>query len=232
MLKLTADPDEIRGSGVLQWWKGKGAVRVYERENGVVLMERAAGSRSLNELTLHGDDEQALGILYAVIDQLHGHDPTERPETVSLEDWFAPLLQSTSAQEIVQAGKPLAARLLASQHQQVVLHGDIHHGNVLDAGDRGWLAIDPKGLYGERAFDYVNLFRNPPDKEFVRSSDRFRRRLDLVSAIAGLDKRRLAEWIAAFCALSIVWDYQPGGGIAIDLIVGQLALDLLAGFER
>jgi aminoglycoside/hydroxyurea antibiotic resistance kinase len=42
-----------------------------------------------------------------------------------------------------------------------VLHGDLHHGNVLDFGLRGWLAIDPKGLLGERGFDFANIFTNP-----------------------------------------------------------------------
>jgi len=51
--------------------------------------------------------------------------------------------------------------LLADQHDVGVLHGDIHHGNILDFGPRGWLTIDPKGLIGERDFDYANLFCNP-----------------------------------------------------------------------
>jgi streptomycin 6-kinase len=40
--------------------------------------------------------------------------------------------------------------LLTTQREKVVLHGDMHHGNVLNFGSRGWLAIDPKGLIGER----------------------------------------------------------------------------------
>ena len=38
------------------------------------------------------------------------------------------------------------------------LHGDLHHDNVLDFGPRGWLAIDPHGLLGERGFDFANIF--------------------------------------------------------------------------
>ncbi len=37
------------------------------------------------------------------------------------------------------------------------------------AGPRGWLAIDPKGLIGERGFEYANLFRNP-DAEVALSA--------------------------------------------------------------
>ncbi len=59
--------------------------------------------------------------------------------------------------------RPTAARsLLAAQREVGALHGDIHHGNILDFGpERGWLAIDPNRLCGDRAFDYANLFCNP-----------------------------------------------------------------------
>ena len=55
-----------------------------------------------------------------------------------------------------------AARALLSEPREVgVLHGDLHHDNVLDFGVRGWLAIDPKRLVGERGFDFANIFTNP-----------------------------------------------------------------------
>jgi streptomycin 6-kinase len=46
-----------------------------------------------------------------------------------------------------------ARELSANLSEVVVLHGDIHRGNVLDFGHRGWLASDPKGLVGERYCD-------------------------------------------------------------------------------
>jgi streptomycin 6-kinase len=58
--------------------------------------------------------------------------------------------------------------LLSSPQDEVVLHGDLHHGNILDFGTRGWLAIDPKGLLGERGFDYANIFTNPDLAEPTR----------------------------------------------------------------
>ncbi len=54
MLKLTPEPDEIRGAGLLEWWQGRGAVRVLERSNGALLMERPLGTRSLVEMSLSG----------------------------------------------------------------------------------------------------------------------------------------------------------------------------------
>jgi hypothetical protein len=47
----------------------------------------------------------------------------------------------------------------------VVLHGDMHHENILKFSSRGWLAIDPKGLVGERGFDYANIFCKPRQRD-------------------------------------------------------------------
>lgn len=87
-----------------------------------------------------------------------------------------------------------AAELLSSPREESVLHGDIHHDNVLDFGERGWLAIDPKRLYGERGFDYANIFCNP-NYGIATDPAIFQRRVEQVCRLAGLERRRLLQWI-------------------------------------
>jgi streptomycin 6-kinase len=94
-----------------------------------------------------------------------------------------------------------ALELLAEPEEVVVLHGDIHHGNVLDFGPRGWLAIDPKGLVGERGFDHANLFCNP-DLASATAPGRLARQATIVAEAARLDRRRLLRWILAWAGLS------------------------------
>lgn len=66
-----------------------------------------------------------------------------------------------------------AAHLLLADRRDISpLHGDIYHGNVLDFGERGWLAIDPKGLKGERGFDYANLLYGSSDRYSSRPPQR------------------------------------------------------------
>lgn len=89
-------------------------------------------------------------------------------------------------------------------HDEVVLHGDLHHGNILDFGTRGWLAIDPKGLLGERGFDYANIFTNPdlaePTRPVAIEPETFTQRVNIVSEIARIERQRLLMWIVA-----LVW---------------------------
>lgn len=66
----------------------------------------------------------------------------------------------------------------------MVLHGDVHHGNVLNFGARGWLAIDPRGLVGERAFDHANLLCNPDVATAAASGSWLDRRRDADARLA------------------------------------------------
>lgn len=95
----------------------------------------------------------------------------------------------------------MANVLLSSPHNEVVLHGDLHHGNILDFGTRGWLAIDPKGLLGERGFDYANIFTNPdlaePTRPVAIEPETFTQRVNIVSEIARIERQRLLMWIVA-----------------------------------
>lgn len=106
-----------------------------------------------------------------------------------------------------------------------MLHGDIHHDNILDFGPRGWLAIDPKRLIGERGFDYANLFCNP---DHATATGRFARRVAVVTEAAGLERKRLLQWILAWAGLSAAWCLSDGGPPETALAVAALAAAELA----
>src|SRR5262245_62065215 len=127
------------------------------------------------------------------------------PNLLPLAQRFEELKPAAAAQGGILALAAGAARdLLASQREGAVLHGDIHHGNILDFGERGWLAIDPKGLVGDRGFDYANLFCNP-DHATATAPGRLARRIEVVAEAAGLERKRLLRWILAWAGLSAAW---------------------------
>ena len=176
MLKVSSEPEEREGAQVLAWWEGAGAARVLASADEAYLLELAEDKRSLSALAHAGADDEATMILCQVAGQLHAKDPQDRPAAViDLRRWFQALwpVASERGGELGQAAS-VATRLLDTQRDVVVLHGDLHHGNVLDFGDRGWLAIDPKGLLGESTFDYVNILRNP-DAAVALAPGRFAR---------------------------------------------------------
>lgn len=101
------------------------------------------------------------------------------------------------------------ARASDAPEDVIVLHGDIHHGNILDAGPRVWLAIDPKRLVGERGFDYANIFCNP-DRQTAASPQPLSRQVSDVAEAADLNRERLLKWIIAWAGLSTVWMLEDG----------------------
>jgi streptomycin 6-kinase len=131
---------------------------------------------------------------------------------------------------LVQAAAA-AAQVLVSQREIVPLHADLHHENILDFGNRGWLAIDPKRVIGERTFEYTILFCDPDlglsHLTIARRPEVFDKRLEVVSQTTGLETRRLLLWMLAWAGLSAAWqigdDLDPG----IELQVAEVALAAL-----
>lgn len=79
-----------------------------------------------------------------------------------------------------------------TQRDSVLMHQDFHGGNVL-LSERGWLAIDPKPLVGEREFDVASLIR---DRRPVTKAA-MERRLDYLVDRLSLDPERTRGWAIA-----------------------------------
>lgn len=123
---------------------------------------------------------------------------------------------------ILHQASAVAKELLAEQQDIVVLHGDIHHGNILDFQSHGFLAIDPKRLIGERSFDFANIFCNP-DMETATQPGRLMHQLKVVSDAANLAPKRLLKWILAYAGLSAAWSLNDGTSPHLALAIAELA---------
>jgi streptomycin 6-kinase len=228
MLKLAGE-EERGGNLLLEWWDGEGAARTLAREDAAVLLERAMGPTSLAEMARAGRDDDACRILCATAARLHAPRAWPPPQLVPLTRWFGELEPAAAKHGgILDRCAETARALLAAPTDCRPLHGDLHHDNVLDFGTRGWLAIDPKGLIGERGFDFANIFTNPdlsdPARPVATELGRFVRRVEIVSDAANLEPQRLLRWILAWTGLSAAWFLSDGGPLArIDLRIAELA---------
>lgn len=210
MLKIAHTDEEQRGADLLAALDGRGAARMLRRDGEASLIERATGPGDLVELVRSGRDDEATRILCGTAAVIHaasgsvlGDDAP--PRLLELRTWYRHLF--TYADELTplhRRGADFAAALLDDARDEVVLHGDLHHGNVLDFAERGWLAIDPKGLFGERTFDYCNLLCNPSHERALEPG-RLERQFGVVIAESGVESGRLARWLVSWCALSSTW---------------------------
>ncbi|VVP44807.1 hypothetical protein PS896_05043 [Pseudomonas fluorescens] len=225
MLKVAMDNDEKHGNRLMTWWDGDGAAQVLAHHEDGLLMERAMGRRSLMHMAMHGEDDEASRILCSALARLHAPRPMRPPPLVELGPWFASLrIAAVQHGGLYDLSLQTAEALFAAPQDVVVLHGDMHHDNVLDFESRGWLAIDPKRVRGERGFDYANLICNP-DLPTATDPQRFRRQLEVIAEAAGLDRRRLLQWVLAFAGLSAAWFLEDD---ALEQASGQLKVAQIA----
>ena len=220
MLKIAKIAEESRGGLLMVWWCGDGAARVLAHEGEALLLERSDDRGQLVELAKGGHDDEASRIICRVAARLHAPRRDPPPERVSLPRWFRALEGATEG--ILKRAAETAQELLAAPRELTTLHGDIHHGNILHFGSHGWLAIDPKGLVGERGFDFANTFLNP-DQATATAPGRLVRQSQVVAEAAGLERPRLLKWILAYAGLSAVWALEAGDEPALALAVARLA---------
>jgi streptomycin 6-kinase len=200
-----------------------------------LLLERLSPGTMLSTLE---NDEQATTIAVTVMQQLWRPVPTQHsfPSTAK---WAAGL-QRLRVQfdggygpfppQLVETAEALFADLFASQDTTCLLHGDLHHYNILRAEREPWLAIDPKGVTGEPAYEVGALLRNPwpgllegTDPERVLS-----RRVDQLAEELSLDRQRLLMWGTAQAVLSAWWNYEDfQGGYEWALECARILLHLL-----
>lgn len=140
-----------------------------------------------------------------------------------LESWFATLTKLPTppeqlpswARATVIHGRTVARALMANQQDVTALHGDVHHRNLLDFSGAykpgpDWKFIDPKALYGDRAFDYVNIMFNPDLPRFP-AADRVLGRAQKIADAADLNLDTYLRWVGAYGCLSALWHLESEG---------------------
>ena len=211
------EPESEREPDALLHWDGESAVRLLAHDPGrrALLVERCEPGTQLWQVV---DEEEANGTAAALLRRLW------RP--LREEHGFRLLADEAAqwAEELParweRLGRPFERTLLEeavgflreagpSQGELVLLHQDLHGGNVLRATREPWLAIDPKPLVGEREFDTASLLRDrrPELVKDPGARARVRRRLDGLAAELELDRERMRGWGLAH---ALAWNGDEG----------------------
>lgn len=212
-------PELKREADALRLYDGRGSVHLLDADpdQGILLLERLVPGTMLSNLCPE-DDDQATRIAADVMRQLWRPVP-DGHSFKKIEAWFEGLHRLRQVfdggtgpfpSDLVQTAETLYAELSRSMGESVLLHGDLHHFNILSATRQPWLAIDPKGVIGEAAYDVGALLRNPTP-HVLRWADRDRilqRRVEILTEALGLERDRILGWGAAQAVLSAWWSYE------------------------
>ncbi len=218
VVKAAFPDDGLAGEvDALQAFGGRGAVRLLEAdlEQGVLLLERLEPGTSLRSVD---DDQRATAIAAQLMPQLWCQPP---PDTAfpTIDDWACGLRQLRQKYDggtgplparLVDTAEGLFPELVASMASPVLLHGDLHHDNILAAQREPWLAIDPKGLVGEPAYEVGAFLRNPLPTLLSAVDPRrlLSRRIDQFVEELGLDRGRVVGWALAQAVLAAWWSLE------------------------
>lgn len=195
----------------LQAYNGEGCAKLLnsDPENGVMLLERLVPGTMLSAET----DERIVLEHYIKVWKAIRKPLTDGASTPSLVHWFRGLTNyrnsgdSRVTMEHVQLAEEYFQMVMDTSKGPELLHGDLHHENILYSEQKGWLAIDPKGVAGDPYFDVVSFLVNQLDSK-SDPKNILKLRVDTISDELGLDRRRLLNAAIALGTLYACWGIE------------------------
>lgn len=202
--------DESLGARTLAAWNGDGAVRLLAADDQAHLLEWIRGER-LSSLVKDGRDAMATQIVGDVVARLHAYQGPLPPGLTPLREYFGSLFRQAHRDPDLAAGAVAAEALLVSNERVCLLHGDLHHDNLLHHPQRGWLAIDPKGVVGEPTFDLACVLLNPVwMPAVVEDGDRLGTMAQSLGQRLALPVGRILQFAFVYACLSVCWSWEDG----------------------
>lgn len=184
----------------------------YDNEVNALLREQVEPGITLKSLFPH-KEQYAIHHTVNIIRQLHSNRVFNKSEIPTINDWLNQINRNTLLPPIhLKKAIDLSKILLDSQDDAVLLHGDLHHGNILYCRKRGWIAIDPKGIIGEPAYEVGAFIRNPMPN-LLRSPKAHKiiaHRIKLFSTQLALSERRIKDWSYVQAVLAACWAEEDG----------------------
>ncbi|MBP9791883.1 MAG: hypothetical protein KBC27_01580 [Rickettsiales bacterium] len=225
--------DEIKSSIILNAYGGVGAVQVYRHNDSAILMQAINPAYELANITKSGQDNDSTIIFCDVIKKLHREDiVSELLLPISdLGLGFQRYATSSNRQipdYLLRKAQRIFFYLEATQKTNVILHGDLHHFNILYDGTDGWLAIDPKGYVGEPEFEVAAYFKNPVAfPKFFLDKQVIKQRIQIIEDQLGYDRDRMLKWAFSLIILSVIWSIEAKQKYVDWLKLAELLDDLI-----
>jgi streptomycin 6-kinase len=205
----------------LSAFAGRGAVRLLrvDLDRGAVLLERAEPGWRLRDL-IPSRDSEATSATVGIMRRLHVAPPPgcQLPDVLTqcaaFDDYLATHRdRGPLPSDLVARAGGLMRELCASATERVVLHGDLHHDNILRATREPWLAIDPHGIVGDPGYEIGSMLFNPdPDDRDDALTALVPSRVEQLADELAMPVERVAAWGFVKAMMSDVWtaeDWSP-----------------------
>jgi len=201
--------DELPGTFFLENCSGRGTVNLFEYDDRALLIEFLSGD-NLYQFSKTGNEQQASKIFCEIIRKIHSvNDIKDRNRLVFYTDLLKVFDRIETPQNLIvtfEKVRELAKKLVATQTQEVLLHGDLHHENVLSRSNGDFVCFDPKGMIGDPAYELGTTLKNPWDyPKISQNINIFQERAKYFSNELNLSYERIIGFAFVHLGLSIAW---------------------------
>jgi len=195
ILKLSFGTEELaRETKALEIFKNFGTASILASRDKALLLERAVPGLSLKEYSSHNK----IDIACSVMSQLHKAPLPQIHNFPNIKDQLKALDKEWDLPKIyLQKARMLRDILLQSTESQILLHGDLHHENILQNGKQ-WIVIDPKGVIGY-PINEVWAFIMDIEKDTEFAANYF-----------GFKLQEVRSWYFVQLMLAICWNLEDG----------------------
>jgi streptomycin 6-kinase len=192
---------------------GRGAVKLlrFDKNCCALLLERLIPGENLAKLCKTNDEKAtliAIDVMRKICQQ-----PPKNHDFPTLENWINKLqtaAETKFAPRLVAKALNNFEELSDASEQNLLLHGDLHHENILSAERESFLAIDPKGVVGDIGYEIAVFMNN--QRRIMRSRQDLRqiiaRRIEQFSQSFAIEPLKLRKWAFVQAVLSAWWVFE------------------------
>jgi streptomycin 6-kinase len=216
-----------READYLKVFQDKGVVKVLASENNAIIMEQAIPGITLKQY-FPELEEMTVEVLCEIILNLHTVEIPKQHHFHSLENLLKILDQTLNIPlNVLNKARQLRDNLLLTPHKQVLLHGDLHHDNILK-NDDSWLAIDPKGFIGDPAFEVTAFLCNPIPELIEQKTAKkiIEHRIKICAHLLRLSAQRICDWLYVKVVLCWAWSLEDSMNASYFICLEKIIADL------
>ena len=217
----------------LNSFAGHGGVNIIDRADGLLLMQRIIPGISLKK-HFPAREGAAINIACALIKKLRLAKIPSGHNLPHIKEWLGVLDKDLEIpSNYLQKAQHLRDKLLLGSGTDILLHGYLHHDNILLNRDQeidDWLAIDPKGVIGDRAYEVVAFIINPIPEllEHADAHQIIQKRLIAFSNGLNIPYNRIKDWCFVQSVLAWTWGLEDN----CDTTGFERMVDIYAQLQR
>ncbi len=211
------DSEIFSEAKLLRLFDGKGTVKLlrFDKNYCALLLERLIPGANLIEICQQ-NDAAATAIAIDVMRKLWQKKPPEYQNFPRLEKWTNGLQKAENTSfpaRFISKARNNFDELFALSKQNFLLHGDLHHENILSAEREPFLAIDPKGIIGDIGYDISVFLNNPLGWVLSQSNPQkfLTSRVEQFAEAFKIEPQNLRKWAFAQMVLSAWWTFEENG---------------------